>query len=137
MPDRLYVDKEDRLYYKKAEDENVINFKNKNQKEQFLLAMAIGFESGQKHELKTRDGFFFSDLLGAEGRTMINALAINETGSADVLADERAVFDIAEQYASAGIRILAESIGKVQFGKFDKVFENDSLEILGRTQTSE
>ena len=134
MPDRLYIDKEDRLCYQKAEEENVVNFRNKNQKEQFLLAMAIGFENNQKRELKTRDGFFFSDNLGPEGRTLINALAIHEHGSADILADEKKVFDIAEQYASAGIRILTDSIDKVQFGKLDKMFEKDLVDMLNSNQ---
>jgi len=134
MPDRLYIDKEDRPYYQKAVEENVVNFKNKNQKEQFLLAMAIGFENDQKRELKSRDGFFFSNYLGAEDRTLINALAIHEHGSTDILASEKEVFDIAEQYASAGIRILADSIDKVQFGKFDKMFEKDLVEMLNLNQ---
>jgi len=63
---------------------------------------------------------------------LINALAIHVHGSSDILANEKDVFDIAEQYASAGIRILADSIDKVQFGKFDKIFEKDLLEILNR-----
>jgi len=132
MPDRFYIDKEDRPYYQKAVEENIVNFKNKNQKEQFLLAMAIGFENDQKRELKTKDGFFFSNYLGSEDKTLINALAIHVHGSSDVLANEKEVFEIAEQYASAGIRILADSIDKVQFGKFDKIFEKDLLEILDR-----
>lgn len=134
MPDRFYIDKEDRPYYNKVIEENVVNFKNKNQKEQFLLAMAIGFENDQKRELKTRDGFFFSHDLGAEDRTLINALAIHKRGSADILTNEKEVFDIAEQYASAGIRILADSIDKVQFGKFDKMFEKDLVEMLNLNQ---
>jgi len=130
MPDRFCIDKEDRPYYQKAVDENVVNFKNKNQKDRFLLAMAIGFENDQKHGLKTRDDFFYSHDLGTEDRALINALAIHKHGSADILANEKEVFDIAEQYASAGIRILADSIDKVQFGKFDKIFEQDLVEIL-------
>ena len=130
MPDRFYIDKEDRPYYQKAVDENIINFKNKNQKEQFLLAMAIGFENEQKRELKSRDGFFFSNYLGSEDKTLINALAIHEHGSTDVLANEKEVFNVAEQYASAGIRILVDSINNVQFGKFDKIFEKDLVEML-------
>ena len=132
MPDRFYIDKEDRPYYQKAIEENIVNFKNKNQKEQFLLAMAIGFENDQKRELKTKDGFFFSNYLGSEDKTLINALAIHVHGGSDILANEKEVFEIAEQYASAGIRILAESIDKVQFGKFDKIYEKDLLDILNR-----
>jgi hypothetical protein len=134
MPDRFNIDKEDRFYYQKAEEENIVNFKNKNQKDQFLLAMAIGFENNQKRELKIREGFFFSDNLGPEGRTLVNALAIHENSSVDILADEKRVFDIAEQYASAGIRILVDSIDKVQFGKFDKMFEKDLVDMLNSNQ---
>ena len=133
MPDRFYIDREDRPYYQRAEEENVINFKNRNQKEQFLLAMAIGFENEQKRELKTRDGFFFSNYLGPEDKTLINAIAISEYGSSDILANEKEVFNIAEQYASAGIRMLVDSIDKIQFGKFDKIFEKDLIELLNGT----
>jgi len=137
MLDRFYIDKEDRPYYRKAEEENVINFKNRNQKEQFLLAMAIGLENEQKRKLKTREGFFFSNYLGLEDKTLINAVAIHEYGSADILANEKEVFSIAEQYASAGIRILIDSIDKIQFGKFDKIFEKDLVEVLNRTASNE
>lgn len=137
MPDRFYIDKEDRPYYLKAEEENIINFKNKNQKEQFLLAMAVGFENDQKRELKTRDGFFYPKDLKPEDKTSINALAIHEHGSIDVLGNEKEIFEIAEQYASAGIRILVDSIDRMQFGKFDKIFEKDLLDILNRTVIDE
>lgn len=134
MPDRFYIDKEDRPYYQKAEEENILNFKNKNQKEQFLLALAIGFENEQQRELKAKDGFFFSNYLGPQDKALINAVAIHEHGTVDILANEKEVFNIAEQYASAGIRILVDSIGKIQFGKFDKIFEKDLLDALERTE---
>ena len=102
MPDRFYIDKEDRQYYEKVEQEGHLNFKDKSQKEQFLLAMAVGFENEQKRTLGTKDGFFFSSYMGANDRALVNAVAINERGSVDVLADEKEVFSIAEQYASAG-----------------------------------
>ena len=133
MPDRFHIDKEDRSYYQKVVQENVVNFSKKNQKEQFLLAMAIGFENGQKRELRAREGFFFSKDLG-EDRTLINSVAIHECGSADILADEKEVFQVAERYASAGIRILADSIEKVQFGRFDKVFEKELTDMLESAQ---
>jgi len=128
MPDRLYIDKEDRLFYQKAEEENIINFRDKSQKEQFLLALAIGFENEQKRELKTKEGFFLSSYMGADDKTLIYAVALHEHGSVDILADEKEVFNIAEQYASAGIRILYEASQKTQFGKFDKHFEKELFE---------
>jgi len=137
MPDRLYIDKEDRFYYQKAEEENILNFRGKTQKEQFLLAMSIGFENERIRELKTRDGFFFSNLLGSEERTLINALAIYSNGSEDILVEEKDIFNIAEQYASAGIRILIDSITNTQFGQFDKFFEKDLIDALNNTTIKE
>lgn len=125
MPDRFYIDKEDRQYYEKVEQEGHLNFKDKSQKEQFLLAMAVGFENEQKRALGTKDGFFFSSYMGSNDRALVNAVAINERGAVDVLADEKEVFSIAEQYASAGIRLLCDAIKDTQFGTFDRHFEKE------------
>ena len=66
--------------------------------------------------------------MGADDKTLIYAVALHEHGSVDILADEKEVFNIAEQYASAGIRIFCEANQKTQFGKFDKHFEKELFE---------
>jgi hypothetical protein len=123
MPDRFYIDKDDRQYYEKLTEDNFLNFKDKSQREQFLLAMAVGYENERKHVLKSREGFFFSSYM--PDKTLINSLAINEKGTVDVLADEKEVFNIAEQYASGGVRFLVDAINQTQFGSYDKYFEKE------------
>jgi hypothetical protein len=126
MPDRFYIDKDDRQYYEKLTEDNFLNFKDKSQREQFLLAMAVGYENERKHVLKSREGFFFSSYM--PDKTLINSLAINEKGTVDVLADEKEVFNIAEQYASGGVRFLVDAINQTQFGSYDKYFEKELFE---------
>ena len=125
MPERICIDKEDRSFYEKAKKENILNFEKKIQKDQFLLAMAIGFDNKQKREIKTKEDFFYDFDLRPEDTALLNAVALYESGTVDIIDDDKKVFDIAQQYASAGIRILCDTIDNTQFGEFDKHFEKD------------
>jgi len=127
MPDRVYIDKEDRSLYEKIENENM--FKEKTRKEQFLFAMAIGFESKFKRPFNTREGFFLIKDLRPEDEALINAVALHENNSVEVLSDKEKVFKIAEEYAHAGIKLLADRIESMQSGSFYKQFDKELHEI--------
>ena len=116
-PDRLNVDKADRKLYDRIGSEL---FDGKTRKEQFLFAMAYGVRSRTRRSLNTRDGFFFTKDLHPEDESLINAVALNETGSAEVLADRNAVYTIVEEYAHAGIRLLHDEATSGQPGSFFK-----------------
>ena len=125
MPERIFIDKEDRSFYERVKKENTLNFQNKNQKDQFLLAVAIGFDNKQKRGIKIKDEFFYDFDLRPEDTALLNAVALYEGSTVDIIDDDKKVFNIAQQYASAGIRILCDTIDNVQFGEFDKHFEKD------------
>jgi len=128
IPDRFYIDKSDRKLYEKIEEEEM--FKGKNRKDEFLFAMAIGFKNKVKPSLKTpKDGFFLTKDLKPEDEALINAMAVWESNSVDVLSNKEEVFKIAEEYAHGGARILHDSIGSTQFGSFSKQFEKMLHEI--------
>lgn len=131
-PDRVYIDKEDRSLYEKIENENI--FKEKTRKEQFLFAMAIGFENDIKQPLSNKEssGLFLLKDLGPEDKALINAVALHESNSIEVLADKGKVFKIAEEYAHAGIKLLVDKIESTQFGSFHKQLEKELHEIYGR-----
>jgi len=55
---------------------------------------------------------------------------LNTIEKIDVLMDDDEVFKIAEEYAHAGIRLLADEIKASSFGSFTKKFEKELFELL-------
>ncbi|MHC1572699.1 MAG: hypothetical protein ACXQTL_08185 [Methanosarcinales archaeon] len=130
IPDRLSIDKSDRELY----DHDTISseiFSGRTRKEQFLFAMAIGFKSQVRRRLDSKEGFFLAKDMGPEDEALMDAVAIHDTGSADVLADREAVFRIAEEYAHAGIKLLYDKATSSQTGSFHKHLEKELFELLG------
>lgn len=129
IPDRLYIDKDDRPLYEKLEEEEMFK---RTRKEQFLFAMAIGFKNKLKRPIDKSEGFFLTKDLRPEDETLINALAIWEANSVEVLSNKEEVFKIAEAYAHGGIKILYGKIDTTQFGSFSKHFEKELHEIFDK-----
>lgn len=128
-PDRLSIDRADRELYEHDAIKSEI-LKGRENKEQFLFAMAIGFKNQVRRPLDAREGFVRAEYLRPEDEALIDAVAIHDTGSADVLADREAVFRIAEEYAHAGIRLLYDRATSSQPGSFYKQLEKDLFELL-------
>lgn len=134
IPDRLHIDKEDRKLYDELDKENMLKFKDnggrRTRKEQFIFSMVIGYKNTIKRPLDTKDGFFNTRDMRLEDEALINAIAINDNNSVDVLANREEVFQIAEEYAHAGIRLLHDKIKSTQLGgSFDKQFEKELIDI--------
>jgi len=127
VPDRLYIDESARDLYEKIKDESI--FKGKNRKEQFLFAMAVGFKNNIKIPIKKTEGLFLEKDLKPEDEALINAIAIYDAASIDILSNKGQVYKIAEEYANGGIRILVDKIDSTQFGSFEKILEKDLLEM--------
>jgi hypothetical protein len=125
-PDRLFIDEGDRELYKKVAEEGV--FKGKNNKEQFMFAMAMGVKNSFKISINKKDGWFFVKDLHPEDMSLINAVAILVTGSITLLSSKKDVYKIAEEYARGGIRLLADKIQEIEFGTFWKHFEQELFE---------
>jgi hypothetical protein len=129
LPDRLYIDKEDRELYDHDTVKSEI-LRGRERKEQFLLAMAIGFKNQVKRPLDAREGFFLAKNMHPEDEALVDTVAIYDTGSADVLPDREAVFRIAEEYAHAGIRLLYDKATSGQPGSFFKKLELELFSLL-------
>ena len=128
-PDRLSIDRADRELY----DHDTIKSEvlaGRTRKEQFLFAVAIGFKNRVKRRLDSREGFFLAKDMGPEDEALIDAVAIYDAGSADVLSDREAVFRVAEEYAHAGIRLLYDSATSGQPGSFWKRLEVELFDLL-------
>jgi len=132
MPDRINIDKNDRELYNKLDGEEFLR-SNKSggkriRKEQFFFAMAIGFKNNMKRPLDIKEGFFLIKDLLPKDEALINAIAINDHNSVEILADIEELYKIAEEYAHAGIKLLVDKIGSIEFGKFEKIFEQEIYE---------
>jgi dnd system-associated protein 4 len=131
LPDRINIDKKDRELYNKLDQEEILRYKGgrRTRKEQFLFAMAYGFKNKIRRPLETKEGFFLIKDLNPEDETLLNAVAIYETGSVKVLSNRAEVFKIAEEYAHAGIMLLCNKIESSSFGSFEKQLEKELFEI--------
>ena len=134
VPDRLYIDKADReLYSDKTLASEV--FAQRENKDRFLFAMCLGFKHDVRRPLNTRDGFILAQTLHPEDEALMDAVALHETGSAEVLANRAEVFGIAEEYAHAGIRLLHGEATSGQPGSFFKRLELELFDLLETVDT--
>jgi hypothetical protein len=121
-PDRLFIDTSDKSLY---DDEKLVNelFYNMANKEKFLFAMAYGFKFNTRVSLNKREGYVRAEYLSDTDRALINSLSIYEKEDVTILSDPLLVFQIAEEYAHAGIRLLHDNVNLIQHGSFYKHFE--------------
>ena len=135
ITDRLYIGKGDkdgkggdRELYDSPALEWLLGGRDK--KEQFLLAMAFGFKSRERRVLEQREEFFFLRTLGPDDRAILDAVALQTEGALSVLADEEKVLSIAQEYAHAGIRLLADEASVASYGSFEKAFEKELVDVF-------
>jgi len=130
-PDRFYINKEDRKDYERLLDRDS-PFKEKENKDLFIMAMAVGYAEGNKTRLKKREGFFRESYLEDRDRAIICALAVAEKGNLNVLLDKRDVFSIAEEYAAGGIKLLKDKAFSGEYGSCARKLETELVEIFDK-----
>jgi hypothetical protein len=104
--------------------------KGKSNKELFLLAVALGVDRGHRISIKgSKEGYIRAEYLNSDDKTLINAVAIAEENNPDVICDKKAVYEIAEEYAHVGIKILSDLIfGPGSFVKKYESYLRDRLD---------
>jgi hypothetical protein len=127
QPDRLYIDSNDRALYDELSEEIFNSSDLKERKNQFFFAMALGFRSKirQPFNSKEQGGFFRSEYLQPRDSAILDAIAIYTTNNVDVITNREMVFNIAEEYAHAGIRLLYDDVKSGQPGSYFKKLELD------------
>jgi len=130
-PDRFYINKEDRKDYESLLDRDS-PFKDKENKDLFIMAMAVGYAEGSKTRLKKREGFFRESYLDVRERAIISALAVAEKGNLNVLLDKSEVFSIAEGYAAGGIRLLKDKVFSGEYGSYARKLETELVETFNK-----
>jgi len=132
-PLRFDIDEEDKELYDKLKKEDI--FKDKNRRDQFLFAMSIGFKNRFRIPIKKKlkGGFFRTEDLRQEDRTLVNSVALSVINSIEDLSNREEVYKIAEEYAHGGIKLLIGKIESTQFGTFWKIFEKELHDIYEET----
>lgn len=128
MQDRLNIDKKDRALYEFLDKEDM--FKGKTRKEQFFFVMAVGFRHEAKVPLDSKDGLFLIKDMKPEDESLMNAMAIAASGSENCLLNKDEIYQMAEQYAHGGIKILTDKIESIEFATYWKRFEVDLHQMI-------
>ena len=122
--DRVYIAREDKPLYERLHKEAM--GKGKGNKELFLLAVATGSRCGVPRPFEKREEYVRAEYFNERDLALLSALAVqHEKGNIDIVSNRDEVFAIAEQYAHAGIRLLAEMIDSSSHEGFEKRFEKD------------
>lgn len=90
-------------------------------KELFLIAMAWGFRNGIRAEKVVKSGTGVRlEYLTDSDQAIIAAVQLSTSGNADALLDIDARYDMAEEFAEGGIRLLKSEMEKQ--GDFARMF---------------
>ena len=102
-------------------------------KEQFLIALSLGFKLGHTTELKKPKDFFRSDYLTEEDESIIYAIAINHFKDIKNIESVSDIFTLAEEYANSGIQIVKDLEKNSSYDnylkKFEKLIKDDIKQI--------
>lgn len=115
---RLFIDPDTRQYYSdikmKYGDLKLSN------SDLFSLALAMGCLYNIKKPLDRKVGFIRYETIPEDLLALIDLLAIDEFGgdNQELLDNHLLGFDLAEEYANAGIKILIEKIYDYDFDPF-------------------
>lgn len=130
--DRLYINEKDRETYTMLEKEKSSFLYGRSNKELFLMAMIYGIMNNRKNKkFEKRFGFVRAEYLNDEdnSNSIINAVAIKETNSLDVLLNKQEVYRIAEEYANGGLPYLKKDVFSKKEGRYVKRLEERLVDV--------
>lgn len=103
--DMRIEDKSRNMYDTLVESEDS-PFYEQNRKDLFVFAMGYGRKKAGRQEVNASHALFGLSALSDEQDWIIKATAVKHEGDPGVLRDERQVYEIAREYAKAGIHEL-------------------------------
>ena len=128
------------IFIEKSELEGYDKIKindGEERKDQFILALAMGFKNKAKKSIRYRHILFKTKYFKEEDEALLNAIALYETGDVSILADKAQVYRIAEQYANEGIHTLKEIEEDHKHGNYLKQFEKNVIDNYNKLKTIE
>jgi hypothetical protein len=136
VPTRLYIDRSDREKYDRLLEKDGV-FAGKDNKDIFMIAMAIGYSRGVRVKLTRKEGYVRFEYLKDRDKSIIKAVAVAATATLDVLLDKKKVYSIAEEYARGGIKLLVDMVFGGGFGSFEKKLESELVEEFEKIKDNE
>lgn len=130
-PDRLYCRKNDKEIYDHLKKEEI--FKGLDHIHIFMIAMSMGYKAKRRVPLvdtnETKEGLTLLYHIPENYNNLMTALAIAEVGDLNVMLDKGAIYTIAEEYATGGIRLLKNKVMSGEFGSYPKHLEAELIEL--------
>lgn len=128
MPKRFNISKSDRTVYEKLRKNSRSPLNGSHNPDLFILAMTLGaFYVREGKKLDTPVGFIHDYNLSKEQRAIVDAVAVHQKQTLEVLIDEDEVIKIAQEYAAAGLPLLKE-LAYSSDPKFVKYLENELVD---------
>ena len=119
---RLNIENDDILkFYKGSEILN--NMAQVERIDQFVVAMALGYDLGSKTPLNGAKSLILESSISKDNWALLNIVAIADTGDVKIISDKKQVFKIAEQYANTGIKYMQSIEKSSQYGESCDKFE--------------
>ncbi len=109
-PRDLDVDVANHELFEKLKDYERSPFYGRTMKDIFIFAMSLGYSEKMRKRLTKRKGTIPEATLDDDEKWLIRTIAIAEEKTLDILFDETKIYEIAEEYANAGIRLLASTL---------------------------
>ncbi|SFL67300.1 hypothetical protein SAMN04487950_4563 [Halogranum rubrum] len=125
----VHIEKSKRSLYEDLRTKETSPFYDVELHDLFLFAVSYGRKKAGRVELEGKEHALFgrSSALREEQEGIIEAVAVREERTLDVLQDKRLVYTIAEEYANGGIDKLH---GRV-FGPEDDALSELTIEVVG------
>lgn len=132
-----YAEDKGELYNYLIEKKEDSPFYKKKMATLFTYALAVGYQKHVPETPKNRKPYIPTDVFSEKEKWLIMAVAIAEKKDVAVLLDLNEVVRIAESYANAGIRQLAETISKEALGDPLSRMESDIRSALSKIKIEE
>lgn len=137
MADRLYAEKTTMDIYNNSKIMGYTTENKIGRKEQFFVALGLGYMSGRPTPIKTKELMFLEKDMTEKEVALLWAIAIKEKKSIQNIKDKDEVYKIAQEYANTGILYLNNIEKNSSFDNYLKNFEKTVTKELKKIEEEE
>lgn len=118
---KFFVDEKAHKLFRDLVDIKGSPFYKKDLKDVFIFSMALAFKLGKRKPLEKKKDIADISVFTESQLLLINSVAVATENKLEVLLDEKKKFEIAEEYANAGVYILHEIVFESKEGVDDAI----------------